>query len=144
MSSKNGKQLAEEFKKKSKTTKSTSLKLKSENKALQETVDKLLAEIENLRGLAPSNLIITDISPEQEIVDQQINLLNAISRQRQLTLDETRALDIHLKNKRMMEKKDPEAIEAEYRNLSKGLTEDDIMRIALNGKTEDPDSETSS
>jgi hypothetical protein len=101
------------------------LKQKEEIAALQAVVTKLLAKIDEMQGLDLANLINRGFSPEQEIVEIQIERLQALSRERQLTLDETRTLDLHLKNKRLIDKDARDALDAEFRDLS----EDDLMDI---------------
>lgn len=99
-------------------------KLKEENVALQATVTKLLQKIDEIRDIDPDSIITRGFSPEQEIIEVQIARLQAVSRERELTLDETRTLDLHLKNKRLIDKELKDALEAEYRDLS----DDDLMK----------------
>jgi len=92
---------------------------------LNETVTTLLKEIERLRniGLLP---IDPDLPPEEQIILKQINYLMAESLSRTLTLDETRSLDLLLKNKRLIEDKKPKKNEDE---VPEGTTDADLLRI---------------
>jgi len=75
--------------------------LEKENKALQETVTKLLKELDRIKGIK-SNIILSEhLSAEEEILELQINRIQAISRERLLDIDETRQLDVLLKNKQL-------------------------------------------
>jgi len=112
------------------------LELKKENKALKETVTLLLKEIDRIREVDRSSVINLRLSPEQRILDMQIRYLEAISMDRALTLEETRALDLHIKNKRLLE--DKSTINADYTKVPEGLTESDLMRIAGNVEEEEP------
>jgi hypothetical protein len=105
-------------------------KLVEENVALKATVTKLLKKIEQLSDIDPDNIIRRGYTPEQEIVEVQIERLQAVSRTRTLSLDETRTLDLHLKNKRLIDTKMKEVIEAEFQDLS----EDDLMGLLEDGK----------
>lgn len=111
----------------------SNLKLKEENVALQATVTKLLKKIEEMMDIDPDNIIQMGYSPEQEIVEVQITRLQAVSRTRSLSLDETRTLDLHLKNKRMIDIEIKDALEAEYEDLSN----DDLMRLASGGQEQE-------
>jgi hypothetical protein len=109
------------------------LELKKENEALKETVTLLLKEIDKIREIDRSNVIRLDLSPEQRILETQIHYMEAISRERALSLEETRALDLHIKNKRLLD--DKSTINADYTKVPDGLTESDLLEIA--GSVED-------
>ena len=104
--------------------------LRQQNKGLELTVTNLLKEIERLRdvGLAP---VDSNIPQEEQIITKQINYFTALSQERALTLDETRALDLLLKNKRMIDDKKPKKNEDE---VPEGTTEADLLRIVSNGE----------
>lgn len=104
------------------------LQLKKENEALKDTVTILLKEIDKVREIDRSKLIRLDLTPEQRILETQIIYMEAISRERALSLEETRALDLHIKNKRLLE--DKSTINADYTKVPEGLTESDLIRIA--------------
>ncbi len=108
--------------------------LKEENRALKETVTKLLAEVERLNGLDKKALPI-DLSLEQQILEMQIAMLHQESMNRVLTLDETRKLDLHIKNKRLLE--DKSTLNAEYTTLPTEISDAELMRIAENANTEE-------
>lgn len=102
------------------------VKLKKENKALRETVTKLLNELDRIRDLdrTPSKLILT---PEEELLEMQINNLNAVSRERKLTLEEVKTLDLLIKNKRLIKKQSTSNNEI---TLPPNISDDELMRIA--------------
>lgn len=103
--------------------------LKKHNKALEETVTKLLAEIDRLNN--KSGLIKLNTTPEEEIIDTQISKLQTISRESTLTLDQTRTLDLLLKNKNALEKKNAKGdLEPEYTDLTDSTSVDKLLRLA--------------
>ena len=108
--------------------------LKKENTALRETVTKLLSEIDRLNEVDKKSLIKLDLTPEQEIVELQIGRLQAISRERILTLDETRTLDLHIKNKNALDKKASKDVTPEYTDLTDTTSVDKLLRLAEGGE----------
>lgn len=111
------------------------LELKQENEALKITVTKMLDEITRLRDVTlPPNPNKISLTSEQRIIDEQIRLLEIVSMSRALDLDETRTLDLFIKNKRMLDENKP--IEVDYTKVPDGSTESDLMRIA--GNVEEP------
>lgn len=118
------------------------LELRKENEALQETVTKLLGELDRLIHLpAPLHVVnssnsITipgtaermERSTELTLVEEQIELLYATSRNRMLSLEETRALDLLIKNKRLLEPKADH--EPEWKKVSESTKESDLLRLA--------------
>ena len=111
------------------------VELRKENKALKETITKLFRKLDNLPEESKSNVVKLQLTPEQEILEMQIMRLQAISRERVLTLDETRKLDLHIKNKRLME--DKSTINADYKKVPEGITEKDLLEIAGNVEIEE-------
>lgn len=106
------------------------LQLKKENKALQLTVTNLLKEIDRLKDIGLGE-IDSSLPPEEQIILKQINYLVAESTTRTLTLDETRGLDLLLKNKRILDDKKPKVNEDE---VPEGTTSADLLRIVANGE----------
>lgn len=125
--SKNVKTLSKNFKSTALLEKSI-LELKKENRALKQTVSKLLSEIDRVQNIDRSTIVKLDLSPEQEILEMQIMRLQTVSRERSLTLEETKMLDLHIKNKRLLE--DKSTINADYKTLPSDITEEELMRIA--------------
>ena len=111
------------------------VELRKENKALKETITKLFRKLDNLPEESKSNVVKLQLTPEQEILEMQNMRLQAISRERVLTLDETRKLDLHIKNKRLME--DKSTINADYKKVPEGITEKDLLEIAGNVEIEE-------
>lgn len=115
------------------------LELNRENVALKETVTKLIEEVERLRSLpvvsGETNITIIGAtritkSTEENIIEDQIKCLDQASRQRVLSLEEIRSLDLLIKNKKLLETVKP--IEPDYTKVPDGQTESDLIRIAGN------------
>ncbi len=104
------------------------VQLRKENKALKDTITILLKENDRLRDIGLIE-IDTTLPPEEQIILKQINSLMAESITRTLTLDETRTLDLLLKNKRLIEDKKPKKNEDE---VPSGTTDADLLRIVSN------------
>lgn len=104
--------------------------LEAQNKALNITVTNLLKEIDRLKdlGLEP---IDPSLSAEEQILIKQINYFMAESQTRQLSLDETRALDLLLKNKRIIDDKKPKTPDDE---VPEGTSTADLLRLVSNGE----------
>lgn len=116
------------------------LELRKENVGLKDTLTILMAEIERLRDLTsnPVTGIATKIAKaeEEHIIFDQIGLLSLASKQRVLTLEEIRALDLLIKNKKLLEPKTP--IETDYTKVPPGSSEGDLLRIAGNVESPKP------
>jgi hypothetical protein len=106
------------------------LELKKENEGLKETVTLLLKEVDKLQNVDRNMVLNLALTPEQRILEVQISNIEAISNTRLLTLEETRALDLHIKNKRLLD--DKSTINADYTKVPDGLTEADLIQIAGN------------
>lgn len=106
------------------------LELTTENLALKEAITTLLIELDKVKLIEPrpSNVEKIVLSTEQLIIEDQINRLNTVSLQRVLSLEETRALDLLIKNKRLLEPNTP--IEPDYTRVPDGQSESDLLRIA--------------
>jgi len=113
------------------------LKLRKENKALYETVGKLCKELDRIREIdrKKTSLILT---PEEELCEVQINNLNGISRERKLTLEEVKMLDLLIKNKRLIKKQSTSNNEL---TLPEEMSDEDLMRIAESVENEKEGSE---
>lgn len=111
------------------------LELRKENEALKETLTKLLVELERVRGLpaAPTNPNRIVLTTEQVIIEDQIQKLNQLSLGGSLSLDEIRALDLLIKNKKVLEKNT--TIEPEYQAVTKDTPEKELLKLA--GSSED-------
>jgi hypothetical protein len=129
------------------------LELRKENEALQQTVTMLLEENERLRNLpvvrnVDSNTITLPTvqrmqrSPEQEIIEEQILHLDTISRGRMLSLEETRTLDLLIKNKKLLEPKSDH--EPDWKKVSDATSESDLLRLADVNQPEQESRETES
>jgi uncharacterized membrane-anchored protein YjiN (DUF445 family) len=119
------------------------IKLEKENKALHETIDKLTQEIDRLRNLseAPkSNIIKLHILPEEEILDQQIGLLQKVSRTRMLEVNEAKMLDLYIKNKRLIQEKS--TMNAEFTSLPvDNMTNEELLKL-IEGEKSDKENES--
>lgn len=117
------------------TVNQENLELRKENEALQETVTMLLGEVEKYRNLPaptvrylPANVSRIARSAEQDIIEEQILHLDTISRARMLSLEETRTLDLLIKNKKLLEPKSDH--EPEWKKASETTSESDLLRLA--------------
>lgn len=114
------------------------LKLQKENDALQTTIDKLLKEIETLRSqvLVPSQLVKIHVTPEEEILDQQIRLLQAKSRVGMLEMNEAKMLDLYIKNKRLLQEKS--TLNADFSSLpvNESMTNEQLLKLIESEKTD--------
>lgn len=115
------------------------LELSKENKALKETLTKLLIELDTSRGIErKSEAERIKLTPEQRIIEDQITYFEAISITRCLSLDETRTLDLLIKNKRLLDKEKP--IEPDYTKVPDD--DSDLLRIAGNVEPEPTENQT--
>lgn len=104
--------------------------LQKENKGLKDALAAALKEIDRIKEVD-----IPKVDPnrplEEQIIENEIKKLMADSLTRNLTIDETRALDLLLKNKRIIEDKKPKKNEDE---VPEGTTDADLLRIVSNGE----------
>lgn len=80
-----------------------------------------------------SSIIIEEISPTREIAEIQIERLKAISRERLLSYEETKILDLLHKNLLLDRGDATNAISVESRRLEeiKALPEEELVQLAL-------------
>lgn len=107
------------------------VELRKHNKALEETVTILTKEVTRLQEVGHSP-VDSDLSPEEQILVKQIEYFKGLALNGPLTLDDTRAVDILLKNKRILDDKKPKKNEDE---VPEGTTDADLLRIVSNGET---------
>lgn len=108
--------------------KQENLELNKENEALKETVTKLLVEIERLRNL-PVRINTPNLNQtiEEQIINDQIKEYQAIAVGKAMDIDDIRALDLLIKNKRLLEQHKP--IEPEWSELS-DTPDKELLRLA--------------
>ena len=106
----------------------TVLQLRQENKALKDTVTKLLAELNSVRNIDNSSIVQKNLTAEEEICVIQIENLRALARERRLSLEEIKTLDLLVKNKRLLNKKSTS--NNEFNVLPAEISEDELLRIA--------------
>jgi len=109
--------------------KQENLELVKENEALKINVVHLLKEIEKLRSLSV-NPHLLKLTPEQRIIEDQIRFFEILSSERALSLEETRALDLLIKNKRLLDENAPIAVDPN--EMPENTPESDLLRIAGN------------
>lgn len=108
--------------------KQENLELNKENEALKETVTKLLQEIERLRNLpVQTNQNNTAQTIEEQIINNQIKEYQSLAVGKAMDIDDIRALDILIKNKRLLEQNKP--IEPEWSELS-DTPDKELLRLA--------------
>lgn len=102
-------------------------------------IKQLEAEILHLKELLVSTVPLEAspliVSREQEIVDVQIEKMRKTALEREFTLEETKRLDILLKNHFLIRGAD-KSIPAEFSQLS-GLGEKELLEIASSPQTSD-------
>jgi len=103
------------------------LKLKEENRKLKDAVNQLIDRLDTL-DKNKSNLIKLELSSEELIIERQIQFLKESAMIRPLTLEETKILDLHIKNKRLLT--DKSTINAKYKSLPDNMSDDELLRIA--------------
>ena len=139
----NTKDLQESFKS-SAALETSLLQLKKENKALKDTVSKLLAELNNVRDIDTGKVTKLVLTPEEEICTLQIQQLQAVSRERKLSLEEIKTLDLLIKNKRLLNKQS--TANNTFETLPPELSDAELLEIAASvekEKEEGPESRTS-
>lgn len=116
------------------------LELRKENEGLKTALSTSLAEIERLRNIeklpVDPNVTRIVLSSEQKVIEDQIEILRQNSATRALSLEEVRALDLLIKNKRLLDPDKP--IEPDYTKVPDGQTESDLLRIAGNVEVATP------
>lgn len=101
--------------------------LYKENKALHETIDNLIQRINELEGI--QEFVDNQLEVQEEITEVQLQRLRLLSRERPLTLDETRKFDLLIKNR----KKEEEDMEPNYRELSESADVQDLLGVIESG-----------
>lgn len=124
--------------------------LKRENRAALLTVDKLLKdlskktkEIEHLQSLVSQTVpvlkkepdkVVSNVTPEEEIAELQLERLRLAARNRTLTLEEARMYDLLVKNKRLSQDESTINLSrANYRDVS----DEDLIQIAQKSSKSD-------
>lgn len=104
--------------------------LQKQLKGLKDSLAAALKEIDRLKEIDLPK-VDTSLPLEEQIIENEIKRLMADSLTRSLTIDETRALDLLLKNKRIIEDKKPKKPKDE---VPEGTTDADLLRIADYGE----------
>lgn len=103
--------------------------LVSSNRSLSEKV----SHLENLLMSLENNNVISQISTEEMICIEQINVLRGKSANRELSLDEVKRLDLLVKNLRLIREKSTQVINTrEYTHVK----EAELVAIATQTETE--------
>lgn len=132
------------------------LVLKRENKAALLTIDKLLRDLNkkseqivHLESLVSKTvpviqpqpkLLKTSISAEEEIAIYQLERLRKIASERALTLEETRAYDILVKNKRLSQEESTITLP---KTMYKDISNVDLLQVASQVQVSNDDSDPS-
>lgn len=106
------------------------------NIALMKQIKSLEDEIKHLKDLLSSTTpLIGDIAvpviitPEEALIDGQISILEERGRMHELTLEETKKLDLFIKNKRLI-KEQSTTIEGKSKPVKGSLTTKELAKIA--------------
>lgn len=100
--------------------------LKEQITILNETINLLTAEVDRLRE--SQGLSNPDASIELNIIEGQIQRIRESSLGRMLSLEETKMLDLHIKNKNLILQRQPKDLEPRFRPLPE--SDEELLRIA--------------
>lgn len=106
---------------------------------LNKKLYKLEQENEQLKKLVvekhEDKVIRIEITPEEEIITQQISVLRNVSEQRPLTFEETRKLDLLIKNLKLV-KKEATTIIGDAERINEKIPDAKLLEIAAIKKDE--------
>jgi hypothetical protein len=103
---------------------------------------KLIAEVEHLKDLLANSTQLINfepkvekiiVTPEEALLDRQINLIQQRGIDRELTLEDTKKLDLLLKNKNIL-KNHEKSIEVPTPKKQPNLSKQELIQIALQKK----------
>jgi hypothetical protein len=104
-------------------------RIQEENQILRQKVESLEKML-----MQSSSVLSINVSPEEEICVHQIELIRSKSRERSLSLDEIKQLDLLVKNLRLIREKSTEILDdVSYRDIK----EADLVSIATRQSEED-------
>lgn len=104
-------------------------KLQTENKSLKSEVEHLKKV---LNGVVPNQPLVEEIivSQEELLIEKQIFLLKERAMDKELTLEETKRLDLLIKNLHLTRGKS-NTINAQSKNLSEDITDAKLIEMAV-------------
>lgn len=94
------------------------LKLQKDNKNLQIEINHLKNLLTQSVPLLMPEVVNVIVTPEEAVIDKQIELLQARGIDRELTLEDTKKLDLLIKNKRLV-KEQSTTIQGESKKIDK-------------------------
>lgn len=104
--------------------------LMNKNKQLEEEVAHLKALLTSTTQVIGEENKVTIVSAEEGLIDRQIELIRERGLERELTLEDTKKLDLLLKNKKIA-KENNATIPAESKKIDKkDLTHSELIQIA--------------
>lgn len=103
-------------------------KLKELVVAKDQLIEKLFKKIDELQNLDRSKVIKLNLTAEEEICEMQIQSMLQTSRVRDLTLEETKKLDLLIKNKRLYNNQP--TVNTKHEVLPTETPVDELMEIA--------------
>lgn len=109
---------------------STLQELTQQNQALKEKVAHLETLVQSTTDLKIKEVTAVTITPEQLICEIQIEKLREKSFERELTLEETKRLEILIKSLYMIKEKGLGEINPEYKRLTENITIENLTQIA--------------
>ena len=108
------------------------IKKDKEIEALRKSIETLLKEIETLRkSSGVSKAIKINVTPEEQIIDEQIALLQRASMVRALEINEVKMLDMYIKNKRLLSEKS--TMNADFTSLPDTNLSDEALLALVEG-----------
>lgn len=106
------------------------LVLQKENHQLKDEVAHLKELLAATSPLITSPTVKIDLPPEQLICEIQINMLQDKAKDRELTLEETKRLEILIKSLYLIKDKAKEDIKASFMSLPDAATIENLSKIA--------------
>jgi len=109
--------------------------LKEFAKIQQDFIEKLIQENKNLKEkLLQLENVFNTPTPEEIICIEQIDHLKKLSKNRELTLEEVKRLDLLIKNLRLIKEQSTENVSTPK---DRDVTETELVAIAISSTTED-------
>ena len=104
--------------------------LQIENKDLKEKIEHLKELLTSTAPLIGGEVSILEVPQEQAICEIQLKMLNGKAQGRELTLEETKRLEILVKSLYLIKDKQGTTIPAEFANIPNNISLADLSSIA--------------
>ena len=104
--------------------------ISQENQELKQKIEHLEELVQNTTDLKAKEVSRIDYTPEQIICQIQIEKLRSKSFERELTLEETKRLEILIKSLYLIKEKGTAKVSAEFKKLTESLSIENLAEIA--------------